>query len=171
MTSLAGASGLETTRADFDLADEAAMAALAGRIAGYLEPGEVIALAGDLGAGKTTFARALLRTLGVTEEVPSPTFTLVQAYETAYLPVLHTDLYRIAEEAELEELGLEDALDYAAVLIEWPDRLGTRLAPGRVRGRLDLVITMGTDGPSGAGRRIAATGSGSWAGKLERVAP
>lgn len=109
------------------LVDPAATGHLGARIAAALRPGDAVALKGDLGAGKTTLARAILRALGVTETVPSPTFTLVQAYETARLPVRHYDLYRIESPQELDELGLDDALDEGAVLIEWPERAGARL--------------------------------------------
>lgn len=109
------------------LADLKATSALGARIAKALAPGDCVALEGDLGSGKTTLARAILRALGVTEIVPSPSFTLVQAYETARLPVRHFDLYRIEDVAELDELGLDEALDEGAMLIEWPERAQARL--------------------------------------------
>jgi len=111
------------------LADQAATEALGARIAAGIGPGDTVALEGDLGAGKTTLARAILRALGVTGAVPSPTFTLVQHYETARLPVSHYDLYRIEQAEELDELGLEEALANGALLIEWPERAGNRLPP------------------------------------------
>jgi tRNA threonylcarbamoyl adenosine modification protein YjeE len=82
----------------------------------------VVALSGELGAGKTALARAILRGRGVCGHVPSPTFTLVQAYETPGLTVHHFDLYRIERASELSELGLDDAIEGGAVLIEWPER-------------------------------------------------
>jgi tRNA threonylcarbamoyl adenosine modification protein YjeE len=109
------------------LASVAETEALGGRIAAGLAVGDTVALAGDLGAGKTTLARAILRALGVTEEVPSPTFTLVQVYETQHLAVRHYDLYRIERATELDELGLDEALEDGAALIEWPERAGDRL--------------------------------------------
>ena len=92
------------------LADEAATEALGAHIAAGLKPGDAVALSGDLGAGKTTLARAVLQALGVAEDVPSPTFTLVQHYETPQLSIDHFDLYRLVQESEIEQLGLEDAL-------------------------------------------------------------
>ena len=106
----------------FPLPDLAATGRLAARIAAGLRAGSSVALKGELGAGKTTLARAILRDLGVTEHVPSPTFTLVQSYETAKGPVFHFDLYRIEEARELEELGFDEALDQGIVLVEWPER-------------------------------------------------
>jgi tRNA threonylcarbamoyladenosine biosynthesis protein TsaE len=104
------------------LKDEAATAELGARIAAALAPGDVVALSGELGAGKTALARAILRGRGVQGHVPSPTFTLVQAYETPDLTVHHFDLYRIERASELSELGLDDAVEGGAVLIEWPER-------------------------------------------------
>ncbi|MDE2476510.1 MAG: tRNA (adenosine(37)-N6)-threonylcarbamoyltransferase complex ATPase subunit type 1 TsaE [Alphaproteobacteria bacterium] len=103
------------------LTDESATRELGAVIAGALVTGDLIALSGDLGAGKTTLARAILRSLGVAEEVPSPTFTLVQRYRTQKLTVSHFDLYRVENASEMNELGLEDALDEGAALVEWPE--------------------------------------------------
>jgi len=111
--------GFETT---LTLNDETVTAELGARIAAAIRRGDVVALSGELGAGKTALARAILRALGVTGHVPSPTFTLVQAYDTPSLVVHHFDLYRIEDEHELRELGLDDAKEEGAVLIEWPDR-------------------------------------------------
>jgi tRNA threonylcarbamoyladenosine biosynthesis protein TsaE len=127
--------GLEETMADrfrmtIKLPDLAATAKLGAAIAARLGPGDAVLLKGDLGSGKTTLARAILTALGLTENVPSPTFTLVQAYETARLKVSHYDLYRLKRESELEELGLEEALDEGAALIEWPERAESRLPSG-----------------------------------------
>jgi hypothetical protein len=110
------------------LADEAATARLGEDLAMALRAGDAIALRGDLGAGKSTLARALIRALADDSgiEVPSPTFTLVQSYETR-IPVHHFDLYRLSAPDELDELGLDDALSHGAALIEWPERAGDRL--------------------------------------------
>ncbi len=104
------------------LPDLAATAKLGTAIAARLAPGDAVLLRGDLGSGKTTLARAILAALGVTDNVLSPTFTLVQAYEAPRLRVSHYDLYRLKRESELEELGLDEALDQGAALIEWPER-------------------------------------------------
>lgn len=119
------------------LPDLAATATLGAAIAARLAPGDAVLLKGDLGSGKTTLARAILAALGVTENVPSPTFTLVQAYDTPRLMVSHYDLYRLKRESELEELGLDEALDQGAALIEWPERAESRLPSDALTASLD----------------------------------
>ncbi len=128
-----------------DLPEEAATRGLARRLAVLVRAGDVIALWGDLGAGKTVFARAFVNALAPPdgdaaaardEEVPSPTFTLVQVYERDPAPVWHVDLYRIEDRSETRELGLDEAFAEGISLIEWPDRLGAWLPAGR----LDLVL-------------------------------
>ena len=109
------------------LADEQATKALAEKLAGVIGPGQIVALEGDLGAGKTVFARAFLRALGVEGDIPSPTFNLVLVYETTKGEVWHSDLYRLNAPDDAIELGLEDAFADAICLIEWPDRLGSEL--------------------------------------------
>jgi tRNA threonylcarbamoyladenosine biosynthesis protein TsaE len=157
-------------RRTFDLPDESATHALARALAGMAGPGDVIALAGDLGVGKTSFARAFINALpapwgtagggeGDEEEVPSPTFTLVQVYERAPAPVWHVDLYRIEQPEEAEELGLEDAFASAITLIEWPERLGGRLPADR----LDLRLSYG-DAPDA--RRAVLQAHGGWWARL-----
>lgn len=104
-------------------------AALARRIGAALQPGDVLLLSGGIGAGKTHFARALIQSLqDEPEDVPSPTFTLVQVYDTSAGELWHSDLYRLSHPDEVIELGLEEAFDTAICLVEWPDRLGD-LAP------------------------------------------
>lgn len=107
------------------LPSEAATDALATRLAAVLRAGDTVLLSGGLGAGKTHLARALIRAyLGnPAEPVPSPTFTLVQTYDTGDVPIWHADLYRLGDPSEVDELGLDDALGEAICLIEWPDRL------------------------------------------------
>ncbi len=141
-----------------DLPDVAATAALAQAVAGRVRPGDVVALFGDLGTGKTTFARAFIHALSgaAEEDVPSPTFTLVQVYERAPAPVWHFDLYRLERPEEVYELGFEDALAQGISLIEWPERLGPLLP----RDRLDLRLNFAAD-PNA--RLAELSGHGSWA--------
>ncbi|MEO6968409.1 MAG: tRNA (adenosine(37)-N6)-threonylcarbamoyltransferase complex ATPase subunit type 1 TsaE [Rhodanobacteraceae bacterium] len=112
-----------------DLPDEAATIALAQRLASWLRAGGVLYLRGELGAGKTTFARALLQTLGAGERIKSPTYSLLERYRLANGgDAFHLDLYRIAAPGELEWLGLDELRDTAAlVLVEWPERGGDAL--------------------------------------------
>lgn len=122
------------------LPDEAATAALARLVAGVLDHGLVVYLHGPLGAGKTSFARALLQALGVGERVKSPTYSLVEGYATAQRPAWHLDLYRIADPAELEWLGLDALADPAAlVLVEWPERGVGALPAADLHVHLDYV--------------------------------
>ncbi len=144
--------------------DEAGLARLASLIALDLRPGDLVALAGDLGAGKTTFARAAIRTLldDADAEVPSPTFSLVQSYDTPRLAIAHCDLYRIEGESGASELGLEESLARGAVLIEWPERAQSLLADDR----LDIAI-IETDG--GARRQVTLAGHGQYRPRLDRL--
>jgi len=108
------------------LADAEATASLASVLAQNVQSGDTVLLLGEVGAGKTHFARSFIKSLlTVDEDVPSPTFTLVQTYDTAVGEVWHSDLYRLSAEQEIEELGLFDAMAEAVCLIEWPDRLGS----------------------------------------------
>lgn len=120
------------------LENEAETAALGKRLAACARPGDVIALYGDLGAGKTTLARALIRKrMGAETEAPSPTFTLVQTYPSPDLPIWHFDLYRLEDPGEARELGLEEAVD-GLCLVEWPERLGRYLPAARLEVRLSF---------------------------------
>lgn len=145
-----------------DLPDEAATAALARGLAAHARAGDVIALSGELGAGKTTFARAFIRARGGGEEVPSPTFTLVQVYELPGPAVWHFDLYRLEQAEQAWELGIEEAFAEGISLIEWPDRLGT-LLPAR---RLDIHFAFGE---SSQARRATLSGGAEWQARLQRV--
>src|SRR5918992_1698497 len=122
------------------LPDEQATLRLMVDIAQAIEPGDVLTLSGDLGAGKTTFARAMIRYLAGDEtiEVPSPTFTLMQIYELPRFPLVHADLYRLSGTAELAELGFDDLPDGAVVMVEWPDRAAGYLPPDRI----DVTLTL-----------------------------
>jgi len=106
------------------LADEAATRAVGARLAKLLRAGDVVLLDGPLGAGKTTLVRGLLAALGHSGEVPSPSFALVQPYESVSPPLWHVDLYRVENPAELDELGLDTILGDGALLVEWPSRAG-----------------------------------------------
>jgi N-acetylmuramate 1-kinase len=149
------------------LANEQATQRLAIDIAAALEPGDLVTLSGDLGAGKTTFARALVRYLAcdATIEVPSPTFTLLQTYELPRFALVHADLYRLAGAGELAELGFDDLPDSAVVLMEWPDRAAGILPPDR----LDIAFTLAPAlGPEV--RNVRCVGFGSFAARTERIA-
>ncbi len=151
---------LPQTATILDLPDEAATQALARRLAGVVRMGDVIALWGGLGAGKTALARAFIRAAGnPDEEVPSPTFTLVQTYTLAAGPCWHFDLYRLASPDEVWELGIEDALGQGIVLIEWPERLGALLPADR----LDIHLESGATEDA---RRARLTAYGAQAGRL-----
>ena len=144
------------------LPDEAATQRLGQAVAAKLRPGEAVCLFGPLGAGKSTLARALIRALTTPdEEVPSPTFTLVQFYEGPRLSVAHFDLYRLSAPEEAYEIGLDEALDGGAAVIEWPERLGDALPPDR----LDIEIALLDGGAEGAGRRARITPHGAWEGR------
>src|SRR6202521_5332544 len=128
--------------------NEEAMVAFMTDIAGALEPGDLVTLSGALGAGKTAFARALIRYLAGDEtvEVPSPTFTFIQTYELPRFPLVHADLYRLSGTAELAELGFDDLPDGAVVLLEWPDRAAGLLPADR----FDITFTLAPAlGPGG----------------------
>ena len=137
------------------LSDAAATRTFGARIATGLRAGDAILLAGDLGAGKTTLARAVLQSLGVIESVPSPTFTLVQHYETPTLAVDHYDFYRIEDECELDQLGIDDTLANGAALIEWPEHAGSRLPKDALRIELEPI--------GHNSRRVRVSGPARWA--------
>jgi tRNA threonylcarbamoyladenosine biosynthesis protein TsaE len=150
---------------ELELTDLAATQALARTVAGLVRRGDVIGLGGELGAGKTTFARAFIhaREGRATEDVPSPTFTLAQVYDVAGLPVWHFDLYRLAKPEDALELGIEDAFAEGVSLIEWPGRLGRWLP----KDRLDLMLTQGAAGEHA--RHVVLMGHGSWAERMEAL--
>jgi tRNA threonylcarbamoyladenosine biosynthesis protein TsaE len=146
------------------LPDLAAMAAYGATLAARLRAGDVVALSGGLGAGKTTLARAILAALGHDGEVPSPTFTIIEAYDAPplRLPVVHADFYRLDDPAELTEIGLDDYREGAVLLAEWPDHAG-----GFAHEPGCLAITLEPQGESGEGGRIAiARGGADWVGRM-----
>ena len=149
------------------LADEAATRRLMLDIAALIEPGDLITLSGDLGAGKSTFARAFIRHAAGDEaiEVPSPTFTLMQSYDLPAYRLLHADLYRVGNAEELAELGFDELREGAVTLLEWPDRAEALLPPDR----LDVALTLAPDkGPTV--RHVRVTGYGIFASRAERMA-
>jgi tRNA threonylcarbamoyladenosine biosynthesis protein TsaE len=128
--------------------------ALGRAVARVLRRGDAVCLWGPLGAGKTCLARGLIRALTrPDEEIPSPTFTLAQTYEAASFAIAHFDLYRLSGAAEADELGIEEALEEGAAVIEWPDRLEARLPPDR----LDITLAM-----EGEGRCARLEPHGAW---------
>ena len=144
--------GAETS---LDLPDTAATLALGRRLAAALAPGDVVTLSGELGAGKTTLARGLIAGLAERaglepEDVPSPSFPIAQTYELGPITLWHFDFYRIEEEAELEELGLGEALSSGITLVEWPERAWGALPLERLDIRLEWA---------GEGRRALLAGS------------
>ena len=137
------------------LADQEATEAVGRALADVIRAGDVIAVSGPLGAGKTSFARGLIGALGFAGDVPSPTFGIVIPYAPpeVRVPLWHVDLYRIEDAAELDELGLDDARADTALVIEWPGRLGTRLW----HDALGIALAV-----EGAGRRLTAAVPPSW---------
>jgi tRNA threonylcarbamoyl adenosine modification protein YjeE len=151
---------------DIDVADETATDALARQVASYVSAGDLVALSGELGSGKTTFARALIRTLTRDPEleVPSPTYTLMQVYDGAGFPIVHADLFRIDNPSELAELGWEESAEGAVVVVEWPEQAGDTLPPDRLDVRIELAPEEGE-----TQRRVTLSGSGTFAPRLAQV--
>ena len=139
------------------LPDLAAMEAFGQRIAARLAPGDVVALSGTLGTGKTTLARAILAALGHTGEVPSPTYTIIESYDELNPPVVHADFYRLKDPSEVEELGLDDYREGAVLLAEWPDHAG-----GFAHEPACLAIDLEKVGD---GREAVVTPGTSWQGR------
>lgn len=159
---------------DLRLADPAATETLGRALARLLRPGDVVALRGELGAGKTALVRALIRALpgpagAEAEEVPSPTFTLVQTYERLPAPVWHFDLYRLESAEEVEELGFSEALAEGIVLVEWPERLGSRLPEEALSVTLTFDARGDASGDAASGRRARLDGGGDWPARLAEL--
>ncbi|MBT3789591.1 MAG: tRNA (adenosine(37)-N6)-threonylcarbamoyltransferase complex ATPase subunit type 1 TsaE [Alphaproteobacteria bacterium] len=148
----------------FDLDDETATSALAVSLSKCLEQGDVVALSGDLGAGKTAFARAFIQALAdqqqtLIDEVPSPTFTIVQIYDELVPPVWHVDLYRLEDRADTIEIGLEEGFEDGITLIEWPDRLGDGLPADHLAMNFHMAEIAGA-------RKVSMTGHGNWQSRI-----
>lgn len=143
-----------------ELPDLAATDAFGARIGERLRPGDVVALSGGLGAGKTTLARAIIAALGHMGEVPSPTFVIVETYSppAVRLPLVHADFYRLNRPAEADELGLDDYREGAALIAEWPERVGGfATEPGCLAIALEIA---------GNGRRAIVEAGEDWLGRL-----
>src|SRR5712672_3824290 len=148
-----------------ELADETATAGLMADLALLIGPGDVITLSGDLGAGKTSAARAMIQYLADDAvEVPSPTFTLAQAYDLPPFPLLHADLYRINDAAELEEIGLSPLPEGAVALIEWPERAPSALPHDRIDIALNHRPALGS-----TARAAEISGYGKAAAQVDRL--
>ena len=143
-----------------ELSDLEATEAFGIRLAGALAPGDVVALFGDLGAGKTTLSRGILHGLGFRGEVASPTFPIVQTYDPPdlRLPVWHVDLYRIEDFEEIEELALAEGRQGGVMLIEWPERLGPALWPDSLR----LHLSIAGRGERALTAEVPAAWEGRW---------
>ena len=140
------------------LEGEAATERFGLSLAPLVEAGDVVALFGDLGAGKTTLARGLLRGLGHEGEVASPTFPIVVPYDALRVPVWHVDLYRIEEASEIGQLALDEALDHSALLIEWPERLGAALWEQSLR----LILERRGEGARALTARVPPAWGARW---------
>ncbi|HUT49961.1 MAG TPA: tRNA (adenosine(37)-N6)-threonylcarbamoyltransferase complex ATPase subunit type 1 TsaE [Alphaproteobacteria bacterium] len=154
----------ENSKAQYVSDREAATTRLAARIAAVAERGDVLALEGPLGAGKTVFARGFIRALtGPDEEVPSPTFTLVQIYECAAGPVYHFDLYRIETADELYELGIEEAFAEGITLIEWPERARA------LQNERWLTVIFAIESGQTEARTLALRPGAAWKARIETL--
>jgi tRNA threonylcarbamoyladenosine biosynthesis protein TsaE len=144
------------------LANPAASEAFGARLAALVAPGDVVTLSGPLGAGKTSIARGLLAALGLAGEAPSPSFAIVQPYALleVRMPVLHVDLYRIDDPAEIAELGLDEAAGDSVLLVEWPER-----APGWWPDALALTLEMLPD----QSRRLTAAVPPGWKARWQQI--
>jgi tRNA threonylcarbamoyl adenosine modification protein YjeE len=155
---------MSATRYTFSGIDEADLGLVAEVLALSARPGDVVALRGDLGAGKTTFARAFIRAVldDPSADVPSPTFTLLQTYATNRFPIAHVDLYRVASASELDELGFDEAVAAGVMLLEWPERAETALPASRLEIRFETLADP-------ALRTLELTGLADWAARLHRI--
>jgi len=142
----------------FTLKDQAASMALGAKIGAVLCAGDIVLLRGGLGAGKTTLARGLITALCGMQDVPSPTYTLVQTYTAPDFDIWHFDLYRLERESDVWELGIEEAFENGVCLIEWPERIEDLLSGGELC--IEIEIT-------GTGRTAIITGNHSWEARLD----
>ena len=154
---------MPTTPIDLDLPSPDATARFARALGAGLEPGDTVLLQGGLGAGKTHLARHLIQSILQTpEDVPSPTFTLIQIYDTRRGPLWHADLYRLGATSEVEETGLLDAFETEICLVEWPERLGDTRPPEA----LDLALVPDEQDPDARHMRLTWTDP-KWTNRLD----
>jgi tRNA threonylcarbamoyladenosine biosynthesis protein TsaE len=139
------------------LENEQATMRLGGELAKLAKPGDVITLSGPLGVGKTALARGFIAALGHRDEVPSPSFAIVQPYDELDPPVWHVDLYRIEDSSEINEIGLDAATD-AVLVVEWPDRAGDRAWPEALR----LTLAFGLNGARNLTAEVPPAWEGRW---------
>ncbi len=158
---------MQDNRQQITLVSPEATSALARRLAPLLEAGDCLLLEGPIGAGKSHFARALitarLAAQGRSEDVPSPTFTLVQTYDDGISEIWHADLYRLNGPADIDELGLWEAFDSAICLVEWPDRLGTHAPPKA------LTLSLTATGKAGERHAIFTFSADAWQERLSAI--
>lgn len=147
-------------RITINLPDETATKQLGVTLSGVFAAGDIVRLCGDLGAGKSTLARAVIASLSDVDDAPSPTYMLVETYETAALLLWHFDLYRLESAADVWELGLEEALDGGTLLIEWPERIDGLLPKNTLTVRLKI---------DGTGRNALIEGDKDWRARLAAV--
>lgn len=140
------------------LDDEHATAAVGARLAAVLRAGDIVTLEGPLAAGKTTLVRGLLAALGHAGDVPSPSFSIVQPYDMLDTPLWHVDLYRIENEDELDELGLDDVGADGVLIVEWPERAGIGAWPEA----LALSLSLEEDGSRALTAKVPASWEGRW---------
>ncbi|MEZ5891915.1 MAG: tRNA (adenosine(37)-N6)-threonylcarbamoyltransferase complex ATPase subunit type 1 TsaE [Parvularculaceae bacterium] len=143
--------------AEIELADETATKALGAALARVFRAGDVIRLEGGLGAGKSTLARAAIASLAGERSAPSPTFTLVETYDADHFTLWHFDLYRLEKPEDVYELGIEEALEGAVAMIEWPERIEGMLPEDALTARLEIA---------GSARRAVFSGTADWRARL-----
>jgi len=140
------------------LADEKETQALGHQLASLLRVGDVVTLEGPLGVGKTALSRAVLHAVGHGGDVPSPTFAIVQPYDDLPVPIWHCDLYRLEDPSELQELGLDEALDRGALIVEWPAKAGAAAWPQALR----LLLDFAAEGQRRLTWEVPAAWEGRW---------
>ena len=145
---------------EFALKDEKSTQDFGARLGDVLVPGDAVCLTGNLGAGKSTLARGMIKSLAGADEAPSPTFTFVETYETERFLLWHFDFYRLERPDDVWELGYEEALEDGVLVIEWPERIGDLAPPDALEIRLEI---------EGKGRKAIVSASDSWRSRLSKA--